>query len=353
MYTVIYTRSLLHGGAEKQSLLLAEELQKTQHTLLIVHTHDDERSFLDFSRVKNVIFLRGSGLNKLFCLFKVLKKYAVINLICFLPVNNIYGTIAGKLAGVRNILCGIRGSKYKGWLRTSVLRFICNQMKVVFISNNYLSKDVYCALGFNERQISVVHNAIVVPDSNYKIDRSIAGHDFYNLLSVGRFVMEKDFVMLLQAVHMLVHTLTLTNIHLKLVGYGPLEGMLALKIKELDLSSYVDMYDGRTIDLHGVYLSSDLYLQSSISEGMPNTVMEAMSYKMPIVATDAGDTKYLVSVGNGVLVKAGDFKGTAMGIRNIISDETAYKKMSNQSFNKISKGFSVKRMSQEYMRFLK
>lgn len=353
MYTALYTRSLLHGGAEKQSLLLAEELQKTRHTLLIVHTHDSEGRFLDFSGVNKVIFLHGSAINKLFCLYKILKKYAVINLICFLPVNNICGTIAGKLAGVKNILCGIRGSKYKGWLRTAVLRFICNQMKVVFISNNFLSKDIYHALGFNQGQIRVVHNAIVVPDSNDEIARSIADRNVYNLLSVGRFVSEKDFVTLLLAINMVVNTFKLTNIHLKLVGYGPLQAMLALKIKQLDLSAYVDIYDGRTVDLHNVYLSSDLYILSSISEGMPNTVMEAMSYKMPVVATDAGDTKYLVSDDNGRLVKVKDFEGIAMAIRDMLSDETAYKKMSNQSFYKIIKGFSVQRMSEDYMRFLK
>ena len=353
MYTALYTRSLLHGGAEKQSLLLAEELQKTQHTLLIVHTHNSEGNFLDFSGVENVVFLQGSNLNKLFCLIKILKKHAVVNLICFLPVNNIMGTIAGKFAGVKNIVCGIRGSKYKGWLRTSMLRFICNQMKVVFISNNYLSKDIYCALGFNEKQISVVHNAIVVPNSNYEIARSIGGRDFYNLLSVGRFVDEKDFVTLLQAIHMLVYKFSFINIHLKLVGYGPLQEMLALKIKELELSYFVNMYDGRTTDLHNFYLDSDLYLLSSISEGMPNTVMEAMSYKLPVVATDVGDAKFLVSADNGVLIKAKDFEGMAMGIRDILSNAAAYEKMSNQSFYKIIKGFSVRRMSQEYRRFLR
>lgn len=352
MCTAIYTRSLLHGGAEKQSLLLARELQKTRHTLLIVHTHDSEGSFLDFNGVRNVIFLQGNVVNKLLSLYKVFRKYPVINLICFLPVNNILGTIAGKLAGVQNIVCGIRGSKYKGWLRTFLLRFICNQMKLVFISNNYLSKDIYCALGFDERQIRVVHNAIVVPDSNYEIARSIGGHDLYYLLSVGRFVAEKDFITLLQAIHMLVYTFSITNIHLKLVGYGPQEELLNLKIKELKLSSYVGMYDGRTIDLHSFYLNSDLYVLSSISEGMPNTVMEAMSFKMPVVATDVGDTKYLVSGDNGVLVKAKDFESIAMGIRSILSNETAYEKMSNQSFYKIIKSFSVKQMVQGYMRVL-
>ena len=353
MTTVIYIRSLLQGGAEKQALLLAEEMQKTAEVLLVVHTHDASGAHQDHSRIRNIEFLQGGNAGKFFALYKILRKNRVKNLICFLPVNNILGTFAGKLARTPNILCGIRGSRSKGKVKTFLLKFICNTLKVRFISNNHRSREVYIGMGFKAEQISVVHNGITVPAANSSIQRSIRNRDLFQLAAVGRFIPEKDIPTLLQSIHYLVHELQFTRFRLTLAGYGPLENTILEQISQLGLQDYIKIADGQTADLAQLYTAADLYILTSAHEGMPNTVMEAMSYKLPVVSTDAGDAKYLVASGeNGFLTGTGDFKSIAEGIAAVFEDEDRYEAFSRRSFEKISTAFSTSALAAAYSKYL-
>ncbi len=350
--TVIYIRSLLQGGAEKQALLLAEEMQKTAEVLLVVHTHDPNGAHQDFSRVKNIRFLEGGNAAKFMALYRILKKQKIHNLICFLPVNNILGTFAAKLARTPNILCGIRGSKSKGKIKTFFLKFICNRLKVSFISNNHRSREVYIKMGFNGDHISVIHNGIVVPEAALSLVRTMP-QDFFKLAAVGRFIPEKDISTLLQAMHHLAYDLNFNNFSLNLVGYGPLEQEILQKIGELKLENHVKIQDGKTANLQEVYTAADLYILSSAHEGMPNTVMEAMSYKLPVVSTDAGDASALVSSAeNGFIVGIGDAKAMAAQIKAVFEDAERYAAFSSRSFEKISTEFSVGKLAAEYSKYL-
>lgn len=353
MRVAIYIRSLLHGGAEKQSILLACELQKVADVTYIVHTHDPDSNHLDYTGVENIVFLKGNILNKIFSLYKIFKKNKIDNLICFLPVNNIVGTFTGKLARVPNILCGIRGSKNKGVLRTSVLKFICNKLGTNFISNNHLAKEVYVGIGFDAERIHIIHNSIVVPEKNSQIIRTTAGKKYFNLISVGRFVPEKDFITLVRAIKYLTEDLQLKNINLNLVGYGPLEQSIREEVSRLDLQSFIQMHDGRIADLNALYRLSDLYISSSVHEGMPNTVMEAMSFKLPVVATNAGDSGHLVSKENGFLIKSGSIVQMATAIRDILIHRELYTDLSNNSYTRITEEFNVTTMCKAYIKFLK
>lgn len=353
MRVAIYIRSLLLGGAEKQSMLLASELQKVTDVIYIVHTHDPDSIHLEYKEIENVIFLKGNSLNKIFLLYKIFRVNKIDNLICFLPVNNILGTFTGKLAGIPNILCGIRGSKNKGFLRTSVLKFICNKLAVNFISNNYSAKTVYEEIGFNAERIHVIHNSILVPHVNEQITRSTIEKKCFNLISVGRFVAEKDFITLIRAIKYLTAEIQLKNVSLNLIGYGPLEQEIRKEIDRLELQSFIQIHDGRKADLNELYRISDLYILSSVHEGMPNTVMEAMSFKLPVVATHAGDTGYLVSKDNGFLIEPGSVVQMAKAIEQILEHRELYTSLSNNSYNKITGEFSVSTMCKKYIKFLK
>lgn len=352
MQTVIYIRSLLQGGAEKQALLLAEEMQKTADVLLVVHTHDTQGAHQDHSRVRNIRFLEGGNASKFIALYKILKKQKAQNLVCFLPVNNILGTFAAKLAGTPNILCGIRGSKSKGKVKTFLLKFICNTLKVRFISNNHRSKEVYIQRGFNAERISVVHNGIVIPEKNYAIQRALPA-DFFRIAAVGRFIPEKDIPTLLQAMHNLRES-GFGRFSLNLVGYGPLEAEIREQISSLKLEDHVTITDGRTANLDTVYSEADLYVLSSAHEGMPNTIMEAMSYKLPVITTNVGDASSLVISGeNGFVSAIGDHKALAQNILAALQDPARYVMFSSNAFARISTEFSVAKLAAEYSKYLK
>ncbi|NJK98226.1 MAG: glycosyltransferase family 4 protein [Bacteroidales bacterium] len=75
-------------------------------------------------------------------------------------------------------------------------------------------------------------------------------------------------------------------------------------------------------EMFRIIIKSMYLFNTSIEEGLSNSIMEAMSFGLPIVATSAGDSEYLVKDNfNGYICKAGDSSDLAEKLYRLISDE--------------------------------
>ena len=104
------------------------------------------------------------------------------------------------------------------------------------------------------------------------------------VLYVGRLIVEKGIFDLLEAAVLLKER---TPFHLLMIGSGPAQNDLEVKIRELELNDYVtvagQLDDART--LRRAYRTADLFVLPSWSEGMPTVLLEAMDAGLPIVTT--------------------------------------------------------------------
>jgi glycosyltransferase involved in cell wall biosynthesis len=91
-----------------------------------------------------------------------------------------------------------------------------------------------------------------------------------------------------------------------LIGSGPLEE----EVKHLaEVHGLIDkvVFLGRVENTQPLFLSSQFCVLTSDTEGMPNVILEAMSYGLPVISTDVGGVKTLIEDDmNGLLVPAGD-----------------------------------------------
>jgi glycosyltransferase involved in cell wall biosynthesis len=126
------------------------------------------------------------------------------------------------------------------------------------------------------------------------------------------------------------------------VGDGELRQDLEGVTKQLGLTKLVT-FTGWLKDLVPVYADLDILALSSISEGTPVTVIEAMAAGVPVVATDVGGVRELVSEGGrrnskpeegtfevcerGVLVNRGDVVGFARGLNHLLENPGLCKEM--------------------------
>jgi glycosyltransferase involved in cell wall biosynthesis len=107
---------------------------------------------------------------------------------------------------------------------------------------------------------------------------------------------------------------------LLLVGRGPEEERLRVLGDRLGLSARV-RFAGERADVAPFLREMDLYVQSSIAEGMPNSVLEAMATALPVVATAVGGTPEVVADGEtGVLVPSGDPTALAVALATFLAD---------------------------------
>ncbi len=91
-------------------------------------------------------------------------------------------------------------------------------------------------------------------------------------------------------------------------------------IKDLGISDSVCL-TGPQGDVARYLRASDLYVNNSLYEGMSNTILEAMSCRVPVVATRVGGTPFIVQDGhNGLLVSAGSAPELANAIKKTINN---------------------------------
>jgi glycosyltransferase involved in cell wall biosynthesis len=104
------------------------------------------------------------------------------------------------------------------------------------------------------------------------------------LVSVGRFVKEKNYLNLIKHLDECQ-----TEFKLTLIGGGPLKSTYTDYIDEKKLHENVILIDW--IDqksLIDIIIDCDIYIQYSISEGMPRSILEAMALGMPVITTNVG-----------------------------------------------------------------
>jgi glycosyltransferase involved in cell wall biosynthesis len=107
---------------------------------------------------------------------------------------------------------------------------------------------------------------------------------------------------------------------LLLVGRGPEEGRLRVLADRLELSARV-RFAGERADVASSLEEMDLYAQSSIAEGMPNSILEAMAAGLPVVATAVGGTpEVVVADETGLLVPPGDPAAMAAALMTLLTD---------------------------------
>jgi len=136
--------------------------------------------------------------------------------------------------------------------------------------------------------------------------------NYPKILWVGRFDPVKRVDILLQAMKIIEKKLT--EARLTLVGYGQEENKLKEIVKRLNLRNidFVGMKEGE--DLIREYKSSHVFVLTSVSEGQPISILEAIAARIPIVASNIGGIPELISNKIGILVPFGDSRILAEAI---------------------------------------
>lgn len=154
-----------------------------------------------------------------------------------------------------------------------------------------------------QKKISIFANPIanefLVSEKNF-VDRKIK-----TIVAIGRLEKQKGYKLLIEAFSNI--SKSNEDIVLNIYGYGSLYNDLNEYIKEKCLRNKVILH-GRTNNIQGVLLDSDLYILSSEAEGMPNSLMEAMAVGLPCIATDCktGPSDLIDNEVTGLLIPVND-----------------------------------------------
>jgi glycosyltransferase involved in cell wall biosynthesis len=160
--------------------------------------------------------------------------------------------------------------------------------------------------------------------SRYKIKKQTRG-EVFEILQIGTMHWKKAQVSLIQATALLrEHNFAF---RLRIIGEGEERPKIEAEIKKYQLEGHVELLGAKTqAEVAEILPTADCYIQSSVSEGIPVAIMEAMACKLPVVATEITGIPELVLQGKtGILIPAADIKGMADALFEIYSNvDVAY-----------------------------
>jgi glycosyltransferase involved in cell wall biosynthesis len=177
-----------------------------------------------------------------------------------------------------------------------------------------------------ESRVQVLHNALVLEsygsDTVNAVRRVADPHGEVTLLNVGRLSREKGQDLLLHALARVAPQYP--GLKLKFAGIGPLEQELRTLAGQLGVAERVDFLS-YVKDMPRLYAGIDLIVQSSLTEGLPNVILEGAYLRVPMLATAVGGTAEVVEHGRSAwLIPPGSIDALAQGIRRFLAEPAQF-----------------------------
>jgi len=203
--------------------------------------------------------------------------------------------------------------------------------------------------------ISVVENGISFDVINKDTsDRQILNSEIvrfceggYTLGAVGRLSREKGFDLLLEAFAGLVKEGR--DIRLCILGEGGLRGELEQMIADLGISQRVLM-PGFVDDARKYIAFFKLFAISSLTEGLPMVLLEAMLAGVPIVASGVGGIPYALDNGlAGLVIDPGSSEALKVGVLKVFDDQKKERQRVQVARERVADRFSSKAMAEKYL----
>ncbi len=209
--------------------------------------------------------------------------------------------------------------------------------------------DVVKDLGVPPDRYTLVHNAIdektfsrrfAPGESPLRAEKQTPSRRLV-IGAVGRLSAEKGFNLLIQAAAKLIREGH--DIELWIAGDGDAKPELQKLIDHLRVGDRVRLL-GFVGDTLALYHAMDLFVLSSLREGLPNVVLESMAMRVPVVSTRvAGVPKMITDGQQGLLVQVGDVDALTDAMRRAVTDESLRRRLTDEGRALIERQYSFTR----------
>jgi glycosyltransferase involved in cell wall biosynthesis len=139
------------------------------------------------------------------------------------------------------------------------------------------------------------------------------------------------------------------NTSLLIVGDGPELPVIKKLAKDLNIENNV-VFTGKRTDIPEILSIIDVFLVTSLTEGLPMALLEAMAAEKAVISTNVGEIPYVIQDKiNGILIKPDDIEGTARTLQTIFSaGKDIQRKLGANAYATVNENYSSESMSKNY-----
>lgn len=322
--------SLQMGGAERQlvNYLLAADRQEFKHTVVCLSRRGELAEQVEEAGIP-VVVVRMRSRYAPACLWRLARwlrreEAAVVHTHMHRPA--MWGRLAGRMAGVPVLVTTEHGKElWKNRLQVALDQLLSRwTSRHIAVSRDGMEIRLRRERVAPER-ILLIPNGVPIPDDPENAggrrrirDEFGLGPDQPVIGSVGRVIAAKGYSHLLEALKIL-RTQT-PGLRWLAVGDGDSRATLASRAVELGVADTV-IWTGARSDVGDLLAAMDLWVMSSVREGLPVALLEAMAARKPIVATRVGGIPDAVNHGSEALLVPPENPGElAKAITTLLQD---------------------------------
>lgn len=341
--------TLKQGGAERVMSELANQWASEKYDVHLILLANSEHFYNLHENVTRITLglNHSSFTQKIFAVINViiklrqlLKKERPDFVLCFGPKYNIMTIVAGRFLNLNIFVSDRSNPKRRPEFYIHLLRKLTYRFATGIIAQTSLAKEIL-GKSTKNRNIKVIPNPIKKINEYPHLKRENI------ILNVGRLVPEKGQKYLIES----FFNIKDSSWKLVILGEGPLQIQLEDQIERLGIQDRVYM-PGAVKNVDEWLAKSSIFAFSSISEGFPNALLEAMSSGLPCVSfdCDSGPRDVIMNGKNGFLISPRDTEEFKRALELLINNQTLRISLGNEAEITASK-FDTEFIAEQYLSF--
>jgi len=343
------------GGTERQAVELLKRIDRDRFDIRLAVLRNEgpfyreiEDIFPNIPEFRLTSFYNRNAIKQVSRLRKLLASNQIDLVHAHDFYSSLLGIAAGRLSGVKVIACQRHlklSDRRVHHLGTSVIHRFADRL---LVNSDAIRARILDQRIAHPRKITVIRNGVASrstlrSEARSSIHRELAIDDRASLVGmVARLDPIKGHRFFIEAAADVLRCNPDT--HFVLIGDGPLRSEIAERLESAGLTDRVHMLGDRS-DVAQLISSLDLLVLSSLHEGLPNAVMEAMAAGVPVVATAVGGTRELITDGEtGFLATPADSEALAKQINFALLNGDARTRITAAARKRIEAEYGMDRM---------
>jgi glycosyltransferase involved in cell wall biosynthesis len=262
----------------------------------------------------------------------------------------VYGAWGARRAGVPHVITMHGGRYYADRIRRRIAlgAAVRASARTVAVSSglaSHLRRDLW----LSSSRVLMIPNGVpyAAPAHVTLRDELHLGPDDRLMLAIGNLYPVKGHRHLIDAFSLVAHRHP--TLHCAIGGRGHLDADLAALARDRGLATRVHLLGLRS-DVPAILGAADLFVQPSLSEGLPLALLEAMQAGRPIVATSVGEMPVALGFGDaGVLVEPGSPGALAAAIDSLLNDPMRAETLGTRAAERARAEYGLPRMAARYL----
>ncbi len=371
---LFFISSLEGGGAEKVMVNIVNNLDRNKFDVSLVLSEKKGKYLNELSKdikvyglikinsIKNRVLpmLFYLYMNQLYRLYKIIKSEKPDIVVSFLNMPNLMNIlIKSFVRKTKAIICvhsfmSIEFEDENFLIKMMSKLFYSKTDEIVCVSKAS-AKDINKSFDVPKNKIIAIYNPHDLENidtlKNEKINDNWFKNDNPKILAVGSLIKIKGYKYLLRAFKIVRASGIPAN--LIILGEGEERPHLERLVRDLDLESCV-ILPGFKKNPYKYMKNSDVFVLSSLSEGLPNVVIEAMACGVPVISTrcPSGPEEIITNKVNGILVPVKDEKALAESIVDLLKNKDKAKRLSEEGVKR-AEYFDAKKIVRQYEKIFK